>query len=56
MKAQADPEGMRPRVSGQGGKTAPGIVADLCSIFITLELESFNHTSGLVAGSVQLKW
>lgn len=56
VKAQADPDGMRSRVSWQGGKTAPGIVPDLCSIFITLELESFNHTSRVVAGSIQLKW
>lgn len=27
---------------------------DLCSIFIMLELETFNHTSGVVAGSIQL--
>lgn len=48
-----DPEVMRWRLSGQGGKIAPRIVPDLCSIFIIVELETFNHTSGVVAGSVQ---
>lgn len=38
---------------GQGGEIAPSIVPDLCSIFIMLELESFNHTSGVVFGSFQ---
>lgn len=43
-------ESMGQTLSGQGGE----IVPDLCSIFIMLELESFNHTSAVVAGSIQL--
>lgn len=41
------------RLSGQGGEIAPRVDPALCSIFIMLELGSFNHTSAVVAGSIQ---
>jgi len=58
VKVQAAAHGgcsevMGQRVMGQGGEVAPRIVPDQCSIFIMLELESFNHTSGVVGGNVQ---